>query len=222
MECGSQVEEQASTVVKSKLLLLLALYIPVALGQADYPPAYPREGATNVLENEHVIVWDISWLQEDYPFHRHRYDHTGVYYQPGDRIITSVEGEEREVHTDPWNISFQLAEVTHRESGISTEPLQAVFIQMKRPVSGAVATDSSLPVFPHNNPLERRVNDRVRVWEYNSTVSGAEAAHVHKHDAVVVWFDADTQPNVHFVTAGTSHLTDVPSAAARVFVFEIL
>lgn len=204
------------------LPLLFCLGIQLAHGQFDYPPAYPREGATNILENEHVIVWDISWLQEEYPVHRHRYDHTGVYYQSGDRIITSVDGEEREVHTDAWNISFQLSEVTHRESGISAQPLQAVFIQIKRPVTGPGNTDSSLSVFPHNNPLERRVNERVRVWEYNDSVASQDAVHVHNHDAVVVWFDDDTQPNAHFVTAGTAHLSDVPSAALRVFVFEIL
>ena len=109
-------------------LLLFICTIPLAQGQVDAPPAYPRDGAIKMLENKHVIVWDISWLKQGYPIHRHRYDHTGVYYSPGDRIVTSTEDEAREVHTNAWNISFQLAGVTHTEAGISDEPLRAVFI----------------------------------------------------------------------------------------------
>lgn len=212
-----------SIIMRKIALLLFICVIPMAQAQVDAPPAYPRDGAIKMLENEHVIVWNISWLQRDYPIHRHRYDHTGVYYAPGDRIITSLEGEAREIHTPAWNISFQLAGVTHTESGISDEPLRAVFIQIKRPLAGAIETVSSMPQFPDDDALDRRSNERVRVWEYNEDVSSLDAsAHYHGHDAVVVWFDTDTQPNVHFVSRGALHSNDIPTAAARVFIFEIL
>ena len=209
--------------MKKLALLLFISAIPLAQAQVDPPPAYPRDGAIKVLENDHVIVWDIRWLKQDYPIHRHRYDHTGVYYSPGDRIITSTEGEAREIHTDAWNISFQLAGVTHTESGISDEPLRAVFIQIKRPVAGAIETNSSVPQFPYDAPLERRSNERVRVWEYDGDFSStANSAHYHGNDAVVVWFDANTQANVHFISRGTVHSKDIPTAAVDVFIFEIL
>jgi hypothetical protein len=209
--------------MKKLALLLFICAIPLAQAQVDAPPAYPRDGAIKVLENDHVIVWDIRWLKQDYPIHRHRYDHTGVYYSPGDRIITSTEGEAREIHTDAWNISFQLAGVTHTESGISDEPLRAVFIQIKRPVAGAIETNSSVPQFPYDAPLERRSNERVRVWEYDGDFSStANSAHYHGNDAVVVWFDANTQASVHFISRGTVHSKDIPTAAVDVFIFEIL
>ena len=209
--------------MKKLALLLFICAISLAQAQVDAPPAYPRDGAIKVLENDHVIVWDIRWLKQDYPIHRHRYDHTGVYYSPGDRIITSTEGEAREIHTDAWNISFQLAGVTHTESGISDEPLRAVFIQIKRPVAGAIETNSSVPQFPYDSPLERRSNERVRVWEYDGDFSStANSAHYHGNDAVVVWFDANTQANVHFISRGAVHSKDIPTAAVGVFIFEIL
>ena len=209
--------------MKKLALLLFICAIPLALAQVDAPPAYPRDGAIKVLENDHVIVWDIRWLKQDYPIHRHRYDHTGVYYSPGDRIITSTEGEAREVHTDAWNISFQLAGVTHTESGISDEPLRAVFIQIKRPVTGTIEANSLLPQFPHDSPLERRSNERVKVWEYDEYFSSAvDPAHYHGNDAVVVWFDADIQANVHFISRGAVHSNDIPTAAFGAFIFEIL
>ena len=209
--------------MKKLALLLFISAIPLAQAQVDPPPAYPRDGAIKVLENDHVIVWDIRWLKQDYPIHRHRYDHTGVYYSPGDRIITSTEGEAREIHTDAWNISFQLAGVTHTESGISDEPLRAVFIQIKRPVAGAIETNSSVPQFPYDAPLERRSNERVRVWEYDGDFSStANSAHYHANDAVAVWFDAKTQANVHFISRGAVHSKGIPTAAVGVFIFEIL
>ena len=204
-------------------LLPLICAIPMAQAQVDAPPAYPRDGAIKMLENEHVIVWDISWLKQSYPIHRHRYDHTGVYYSPGDRVITSNEAEIREVHTDAWNISFQLAGVTHTESGVSDEPLRAVFIQIKRPITDSVATNSSMPLFPHDSPLDRRSNERVRVWEYDEGFSNTDdSAHYHGNDAVLVWFDTDTQANAHFISRGAIHSNDIPTAASRAFIFEIL
>ena len=204
-------------------LLLFICTIPIAQGQVNAPPAYPRDGAIKILENEHVIVWDISWLKRDYPIHRHRYDHTGVYYSPGDRIITSTEGEAREGHTEAWNISFQLAGVTHTESGISDEPLRAVFIQIKRPFAAAMKADSLLPQFPHDSPLERRSNERVKVWEYDEYFSSTvDTAHYHGNDAVVVWFDADTQAHVNFISRGAVHSDDIPTAATGAFIFEVL
>ncbi len=206
------------------LFLIIGVFFHASgLGQDDFPAAYPREGAEKVLENEHVIVWDISWLKRSYPVHRHRYPHTGVYYAPGDRIITSLEGEAREVHTDAWNISFQPSGVTHTETGVSDAPLQAIFIQIKRDVGEPSTVDSGIAVFPDDSPLDRRSNERVRVWEYPPGHSASDSAvHLHQHDAVVVWFDAASLPNVHFIAAGTRHSGEVPSSASRVFVFEIL
>jgi len=54
-----------------------------------YPPPYPRPGTTKVMENDLVIVWDVSWLKQAYPTHRHVYDYAGIYYTDGDRIIVS-------------------------------------------------------------------------------------------------------------------------------------
>ena len=206
------------------LLCCLIPLIPAqAQAQEGLPPAYPRDGASKLLENEDVIVWEISWLKREYPVHRHRYPHTGVYYSSGDRVITSQEGEARDIHTDAWNISFQPAGVTHTETGVSDEPLRAVFVQIKRPVVEGSVLASDLPLFPHNGPLDRRANERIRVWEYNEQFPGSEnELHRHGHDAVVAWFDADMRPNVHFIARDTVHYKDMPSAAVRVFVFEIL
>jgi hypothetical protein len=204
--------------------LLVVLLLPYAssLEAQDPPPAYPRPGAVKMLENDDVIVWDIAWLKQAYPVHRHRYDHTGVYYSSGDRIIISTEGVRRPVRTEAWNISFQLRGVTHSEEGASDEPLRAVFIQMKREAREPQDVDGGVPAFPADAPRERLANERVHVWEYGpESPDPSGESHRHAHDAVVVSFDARLRPEVRYVERGTVHETDVSVGASRTLVFEI-
>jgi hypothetical protein len=205
------------------LIVAVALTCPPALqGQSGPPPAYPRPGATMILENDRVIVWDIAWLRQEYPVHRHRYPHVGVYYQSGDRIITSTEGVERPVSTEAWNISSQAADVTHSEAGASDEPLRAVFIQIKEDLRGPAEATNPVPVFPADDPLERLNDERAHVWEYRSgSASARDVRHRHVRDAVVVSFGSDLAPEVRYVERGTVHDTELPAGAARAFVFEI-
>jgi|GEM_PF-2897883 hypothetical protein len=82
------------------------------------------------------------------------------------------------------------------------------------------------PAYPRDGAIKMLENDRVRVWEYDedfSSIANTEdSVHYHGHDAVVVWFDTDTQPNVVFISRGTIHSNDIPTAAVGVFIFEIL
>lgn len=203
------------------LLLAAVVALPQSIeAQADAPPAYPRAGATQMLENDRVIVWDISWLKQAYPVHRHRYAHVGVYYQSGDRVITSIEGVERPVSTPAWNISSQAAEVTHAEAGASDQPLRAVFIQIKPAAGGPVR--GAGPSFPADDPLERQDDERAHVWEYRrGSASETPQQHHHARDAVVVAFDSELRPSVRYVERGTVHESDVPAGASRAFVFEL-
>lgn len=194
---------------------------PTAATPQDYPPAYPRPGATLLLENERVRVWDIAWLKQEYPVHRHRYDHVGVYYTSGDRIIVSLEGVSRPIHTEPWNISFQLRDVTHMEQGASDEPLRAMFVQIKDEIRTEAWGAGAGRAFPVDAPTQRLDNERTRVWEYGAASAGSPTVHRHAHDAVVVSFGGDGRPAVRWVGRGTLHDSDVSAGASRTFVFEV-
>ncbi len=80
--------------------LMAALISLLALGVQTYPPPYPRSGTTSLIDNGRVQVWDVSWPQgKPSPLHRHLYDMTGLYYWPGDRVITAVDGSTRHIST---------------------------------------------------------------------------------------------------------------------------
>ena len=182
------------------------------------PPAYPRPGTTKLLENNRVIVWDISWLKQQYPLHRHPYDLTGVYYTDGDRTIVSEAGERRPVHTAAWDTAFQLKGVTHIEEGASDSPLRAVFVEMKEPsASGAVDSTATPAAFP-NGGKQLRDNERSILWEF--VPPPAAKAHRHQRDAVAIAFTGKA-PKVTFIARGTVHNDEGAAGADRIYVVEL-
>ena len=180
------------------------------------PSAYPRPGATLLFENARVLVWDIAWLKQQYPLHRHAYDLVGVYYTTGDRSIVSVDGSRRPVSTKAWETAFQKSGVTHVEEGTSDSPLRAVFVELKETSATEPADAASPP--PMTGGIQRLDNERAIVWEFVPPPRARE--HRHLHDAVVVSFEGST-PRVAFVAKGTVHDTDIPGGAERLYIFEL-
>jgi hypothetical protein len=202
--------------------LIAALTAAFALAQGStLPPPYPRAGTTSLIDNERVQVWDVTWPKTAAapPMHRHLYDMTGIYYWPGDRMITSTDGAKRPVHTDAGRIQWQLKGVMHIEEGTSDDPLRAVMIELKGDgPSGKVDKSASAPAFAVTS-MPLLDNERVMVWEYKRTGSGSER-HLHPRDTVVV-FTSQKSARARFIPAGTVHTADEVADGAKVTVFEL-
>jgi predicted metal-dependent enzyme (double-stranded beta helix superfamily) len=202
-------------------LLPLVLQTPPA---DKLPPAYPRPGATKILDNARVQVWNIAWLKGvQYPLHRHLYDLAGVYYAPGDRMIISPEGTKRPVSTKAGDIAFQRKGVTHIEEGTSDAPLRAVFVELKEDAaSGKIANAlEDAPPTPAGIGLKKLTdNDRVTVWSYSYGFGMDGPRHRHDVDTVVVWI-TDGTPHVAWVPAGTVHSEENVGVISEATIFEI-
>ena len=193
--------------------------IALLLQAAPLPPAYPRPGTTKLLENSRVIVWDITWLKQQYPLHRHPFDLTGVYYTDGDRTIVSESGERRPVHTAAWDTAYQLKGVTHVEEGASESPLRAVFVEMKEASpSGAMDNAPTPAAFPDGGGKQLRDNERSVLWEFVPPPSAK--SHRHQRDAVVIAFIGKS-PKASFVSRGTVHSDEGMAGADRQYVVEL-
>lgn len=185
-----------------------------------YPPPYPRAGTTKIMENDRLVVWDVSWLKQAYPVHRHVYDYAGVYYTSGDRIIVSEQGTRSPTRSVAWDTFVLPRGITHSEEGASDQPLRGVFLEFKEPQPrGAADARTSPPAFPGVSGKQLRDNDRVTIWELTPT-PGAQPPHLHARDAVIVAF-TELKPHVTFVERGTVHNDDQTSGADRVFAFEV-
>ena len=185
-----------------------------------YPPPWPRAGTTKLLENDRVIVWDVSWLRQAYPTHRHVYDYAGIYYTNGDRIIVSEQGVRSPTSSIAWDTFSLPRGITHSEEGASDQPLRGVFLEFKDPQPrGAVDLRTSPPAFPGTSGRQLRDSDRVTIWEL-TPAQGSSGPHLHPRDAVIVAF-TELKPRVTFVERGTVHNDEQTSGADRVFAFEV-
>ncbi len=166
-----------------------ALFTILVQVSATLPTPFPRPGVVKILDNDRVQVWNIAWPKgEPTALHRHIYDLVGPYYEPGDRVITSPEGEKRSVSTKAFDIAFQRTGLTHIEEGVSDAPLRAVFVELKVPGPyGSSSRNDGAPAFSSQSAIQKLDNDRVTVWEF--APPPASAPHRHTRDAVVITID---------------------------------
>jgi hypothetical protein len=194
------------------------LVVAAVTGQAaQLPPPFPRPGTTQLLENDAVAVWNVSWLKQQYPLHTHRYDLVGVSYVEGDRIITQGNAPGRLVNTKAWVFQTNRANVTHVEEGASDPPMRAVLIEVKAAAPRAAAAEpaDSLRQVAGAPAWE---NDRAAAWV---VMSGSGPTHRHVGDAVELVFNGSTMPKATFVAAGTVHAGPMPPDGGRAYIFEI-
>ena len=203
-------------IVRALFTATYLLASPVLAQPAQtFPQPFDRDGATKVLENDRVIVWDVSWLQRAYPTHRHVYDYAGVYYTSGDRVVVSPEGVRSPTHSIAWDTFFYRRGVTHSEEGVGTEPLRAVFLELKEsaPVGAAYTASEELG-------RKVRETDRLVIGEDIAAQDTQPPAHRHEMDAVAVAFTGQ-KPRITFVPRGTVDHGEETAGADRTYFFEL-
>jgi len=202
--------------------MMAVLFSMFVLGGQTYPPPYPRAGTKALIDNARAQVWDVSWPKgQPSPLHRHLYAMTGLYYWPGDRIITAVDGSTRNISTKAGQIQWQLKDITHIEEGTSEDSLRAVMIEIKGdgPTGKVVRVDKTAGVAAFtSNAVPLLDNDRVTVWDY--TRPAQSARHSHPMDTVVVWPEGRVG-HAAFLPAGTVHTDEPSGAAAKATIFEL-
>jgi hypothetical protein len=172
------------------------------------------------MENDRLVVWDVSWLKQAYPVHRHVYDYAGVYYTSGDRIIVSEQGTRSPTRSVAWDTFVLPRGITHSEEGASDEPLRGVFLEFKEPQPrGAADVRTSPAAFPGVSGKQLRDNARVTIWEI-TPARDPGSPHLHARDAVIVAF-TQLKPHVTFVERGTVHTDEQTTGAGRIFAFEV-
>ena len=95
------------------VLALVTVLVGSTTGQ-QLPNAFPRDGATKILENERVIVWDLQLKQgQRVPMHTHPYDVVSVTLTDGGHQDHGADGvvEDR---------IFKLGDVQFRPRAVRT------------------------------------------------------------------------------------------------------
>jgi quercetin dioxygenase-like cupin family protein len=109
---------------------------PVASARAQvaskYPPAYPREGAKKILENDRVILWDVTLENKRRTaMHDHPYDFMSVTLTPGAIKDVGLDGTIEQRQFEVGQVRFQNRGRIHADEGASVVPRRSIVIEFK-------------------------------------------------------------------------------------------
>jgi hypothetical protein len=216
------------------------LGIVFALAAQSYPPPFPRDGATKVLENESVVVWDVTWeMGKPTPMHRHLVDIVGVTLVPGTVRTTLPDGSSRESQPDSVGaVSSGGKGLTHREEGTSSVPRRAILIELKgKKKEPLTPPEGAEPAWPREGASKILENDQVVVWDYRFQKDRAIPLHFHDKDTVVVELEPGVTRSIpkdgapqettwqgsraRFAPRGRIHREEVVSGSPRGIIVEI-
>lgn len=199
--------------MQSMATLLLTLFSFLTQAPANLPHAFPREGAKQILENERIIMWDVTWVTQSTGMHRHKYDLVAVDLNNSKVKITTPDGKTTEGSQVPGQVIFQLKDVTHAEEGVSG-PRHAIIFDLKEVKIPPIKNTSTFPTaFPREGAKKLVDNERVTIWDYTWTPGKLVATHFHDKDVVAVFL---TEGELESVTPdGKSEVLKIHNGMAR-------
>jgi len=171
--------------------LALAAVVALFTFQA-YPPPFPREGVTKVLDNARVVAWRVDWTKgRPTAMHEHKLDLVGVVLESGQTRVTVPGGT---VTVGPQTArgaaTFQARGVTHVEEAM-LDNARNLTVELKDEKVPARTPNTSAPEgFPREGAKLIVDNQRVAVWDYTYVPGRIVPLHIHNRDAVVVPVDA--------------------------------
>ncbi len=132
---------------------------------ADYPHAFPRQGAKIVLDNAQGTVWEVVWPQNvPTGMHRHRFDYMGVELEDAQVRVTGLDGKSRVANPKRDSAWFLPRNTTHIEEGLTTNPTRhAVIIDIKDDAPSASNCGSPVALNGAKSIID---NARAAIWEY--------------------------------------------------------
>ena len=124
-------------------LAILGIGIAAQSGQkpgAKYPPQFPREGATKLFENEHVIVWEQVGRPKDAFVHKHIRDILNFPIDAGGGIAVLNPDGSKGGGSSLTQTIYKQPSVTYSKAGIGphaevmvdpSKPGRSIFVEIK-------------------------------------------------------------------------------------------
>jgi len=174
------------------LIGLIGLIGPVAFTAAQQlPPAFPREGAKKILENDRVIVWDMQLRKgQRAAMHTHPYDIVSVTLTPGGHQDNGADGVSEDRMFKMGDVRFTPKGRTHFEVGLTDPPRRAIVTELKPVAPGGTpaARESSKyqPAYPREGARKILENERVILWDVTLENNRRTEMHSHPYDFMSV------------------------------------
>lgn len=181
--------------IRSLSVVSIAISFCALVSQAQtYPPPYPRDGARKVLENDRVIVWDVTW-QKNRPtgMHEHRFDQLSITLAGGVVRVTKLDGTAAVNTSTLGSINLVPAGTVHVEEGLSDVPQRKIMVEIKPSLPVSAAARKDVPgAFPREGAVKLLENDRIAVWDYTWKPGRQAPRHLDNLDSVVVFLEGGT------------------------------
>ena len=163
---------RAATSAVALALLSSAGVRPLSAQSGDpheLPPAFPRDGATMILDNAMGTAWDVTWMPgKPTPMHRHKFDYVGVELADSTVELIAPDGTRRTVAFTKGHSYFLPRGTTHIEEVPATSPERhAVIIDLKDPKTPKSASSTEVTTAVSFASAKKLVeNDRVAMWDF--------------------------------------------------------
>jgi hypothetical protein len=117
-----------------ELAIMVDLKEPAASGaiaSSQMPPAFPREGAKDVLDNERVRMWDYTWVPEKpVAMHVYQRDSVEIIVTGGTLRLKTQDGKEEIRTVAMKDARFVPRGRVHSEEAVNSSP-RAITIELK-------------------------------------------------------------------------------------------
>lgn len=126
------VEEGLSDFPQRKIMLeLKPSPSPPMIAMDGVPPAFPREGAVKLLENDRVIAWDFTWKPGRTVARQDRLDSVTVFLEGGTIRYLADQGGARDTVRSAGEVVYSShSQAAHTEEAIHESP-RAVIVELK-------------------------------------------------------------------------------------------
>jgi hypothetical protein len=208
----------------SAVVVLLATLVPGLRGQqGGATPAFPRDGARKVLENETIAIWDVTYTKgKPTGMLQRRYDQVVVTLTPGAVRVTRPDNTWTVEHSRVGDVRYESKGTVLSEEGVTDRPRRATIFEIKSytppPITAEVARfldEKRKQGFPGqfdagNGGVKLFENDKITLWQKTWNPRGAQ--HAHYSWIAGVWI----QPGIQGQVSGNTALPPCPlEKAAR-------
>lgn len=160
-----------NTFGRAPLCSLWLVLILVGNGDAqparEYPPGWPRPGATLLVENDRGAAYNVVYLKgQPTPMHRHRYPFAGLDLNTATIRVTEADGKSALHPVIKNRMWFLPKDLTHQEMSTTDPGRHTVVIDIKDKRIPQATNTTELPAEKYANYQNKVVdNDRVVIWD---------------------------------------------------------
>lgn len=183
-----------------QMVILALACVASSAAAREYPPAFPRDGAKKILDNEMITVWDVTWEKgKTVPMHQLRFDQVSVALTEGAVKINRPDKTSTIDFLRHGSVRLESKGAVFAEEGVSDKPTRLIVIEMKSyalPKLDPKITEGFQeakakgipPEFPREGTVKLFENDRFIAWD-DTLVMGLGRLHAHYSTALGIFME---------------------------------